>query len=46
MNLLKVTSCGFKLDRGNIGSNKVHQTKLEYKISELKSEVNNLYKDI
>lgn len=41
-----ITSCGFKLDRGNIGSNKVHQTKLEYKISELKSEVNNLYKDI
>lgn len=41
-----ITSCGFKLDRGNIGSNKVHQTKLKYKINELKSEVNNLYKDI
>lgn len=41
-----ITSCGFKLDRGNIGSNKAHQTKLEYKINELKSEVNNLYKDI
>lgn len=41
-----ITSCGFKLDRGNIGSNKVHQTKLEYRINELKSEVNNLYKDI
>ena len=41
-----ITSCGFKLDRGNIGSNKVHQTKLEYQINELKSEVNNLYKDI
>lgn len=41
-----ITSCGFKLDRGNIGSNKVHQTKLEYKINELKSEVNNLYKNI
>lgn len=41
-----ITSCGFKLNRGNIGSNKVHQTKLEYKINELKSEVNNLYKDI
>ena len=41
-----ITNCGFKLDRGNIGSNKVHQTKLEYKISELKSEMNNLYKDI
>lgn len=41
-----ITSCGFKLDRGNIGSNKVHQTKLEYKINELKSEMNNLYKDI
>ena len=41
-----ITDCGYKLDRGNIGSNKVHQTKLEYKISELKSEINNLYKDI
>lgn len=41
-----ITDCGYKLDRGNIGSNKVHQTKLEYKISELKSEMNNLYKDI
>lgn len=41
-----ITSCGFKLDRGNIGSNKVHQTKLEYRINELKSEVYNLYKDI
>ena len=40
------TDCGYKLDRGNIGSNKVHQTKLEYKIKKLKSEVNNLYKDI
>ena len=41
-----ITDCGFKLDRGNIGSNKVHQTKLEYKINELKSEMNNLYKNI
>lgn len=41
-----ITDYGYKLDRGNIGSNKVHQTKLEYKISELKSEINNLYKDI
>lgn len=41
-----ITDCGYKLDRGNIGSNKVHQTKLEYKINELKSEINNLYKDI
>ncbi len=41
-----ITNCGYKLDRGNIGSNKVHQTKLEYKINELKSEMNNLYKDI
>ena len=40
-----ITSCGSKLDRGNISSNKVHQTKLEYKIRELKSEVNNLYKN-
>ena len=41
-----ITDCGYKLDRGNTGSNKVHQTKLEYKINELKSEMNNLYKDI
>ena len=41
-----ITDCGYKVDRGNIGSNKVHQTKLEYKINELKSEMNNLYKDI
>lgn len=41
-----ITDCGYKLDRGNIGSNKVHQTKLEYKINELKSEMNNLYKNI
>ena len=41
-----ITDCGYKLDRGNIGSNKVYQTKLEYKINELKSEMNNLYKDI
>ena len=41
-----ITDCGYKLDRGNIGANKVHQTKLEYKINELKSEMNNLYKDI
>lgn len=41
-----ITDCGYKLDRGNIGSNKVHQTKLEYKISELKSEMNTIYKDI
>jgi len=41
-----ITDCGYKLDRGNIGSNKVHQTKLEYNINELKSEMNNLYKDI
>lgn len=41
-----ITDCGYKLDRGNIGSNKVHQTKLEYKINELKFEMNNLYKDI
>lgn len=41
-----ITSCGFKLDRGNIGYNKIHQTKLEYKINELKLEVNNLYINI
>ena len=41
-----ITDCGYKLDRDNIGSNKIHQTKIEYKINELKSDVNNLYKDI
>ena len=41
-----ITDCGYKLDRGNIASNKVHQTKFEYKINELKAEMNNLYKDI
>lgn len=41
-----ITDCGYKLDRGIIGYNKVHQTKLEYKINELKSEMNDLYKDI
>lgn len=41
-----ITDCGYKLDRGNIGSNKVHQTKLEYKTNELKSKMNDLYKDI
>ena len=41
-----ITYCGYRIDRGNIDSDKVHQTKLEYKISELKSEMNNLYEDI
>ena len=41
-----ITDCGYKLDRDNIGSNKIHQTKIEYKINKLKSDVNNLYKDI
>lgn len=41
-----ITYCGYRIDRGNIDSDKVHQTKLEYKINELKSEMNNLYEDI
>lgn len=33
-----ITEQGFQLDRGNIGSNKVHQTKLQYKVNELRTE--------
>ena len=32
-----ITSKGFNLDRGEIGANKYHQTKLEYHINELKA---------
>lgn len=37
-----ITSKGYRLDRGNIGSNKVHQDKLDYQISESKAELGNL----
>lgn len=37
---------GYKLDRGKVGSNKEHQTKLEYQVGELKNEINSLWKDI
>lgn len=37
---------GFKLDRGNIGSNAKNQTKLEYQISELKAEISDLKEEI
>lgn len=41
-----ITSKGFNLDRGEIGANKYHQTKLEYHINELKSEEKKLSKDL
>jgi hypothetical protein len=37
---------GYKLDRGKVGSNKKHQTKLEHQIEELKNEISNLWKDV
>lgn len=37
---------GFNLDRGEIGANKKHQTKLEYPISELKVEEKELSKNL
>ena len=37
---------GFNLDRGEIGANKKHQTKLEYHISELKTEEKELSKNL
>ena len=33
---------GFRLDRGNVGTHKIHQTKLDYQINESKAELNNL----
>ena len=41
-----ITSKGFNLDRGEIGANKYHQTKLEYHINELKAEEKKLNKDL
>ena len=40
-----ITSKGFNLDRGNIGSSKVHQSKLEYNINEKKAELEELTKE-
>lgn len=40
-----ITDKGFKLDRGNIGSNVEHQTKLEYQIAENKAELEEIIKD-
>lgn len=36
---------GFKLDRGNVGANVEHQTKLEYQIAENKAELEEILKD-
>lgn len=41
-----ITEQGFQLDRGNIGSNKVHQTKLQYKVNELRTESMKLWNQI
>lgn len=40
-----ITDKGFKLDRGNIGANVEHQTKLEYQIAENKSELEEIMKE-
>lgn len=40
-----ITSKGFNLDRGNIGSSKVHQSKLEYDINEKKAELEELTRE-
>lgn len=40
-----ITNRGFKLDRGNIGANKEHQTKLEHQINEYKAELEELSKE-
>src|SRR5574344_1308131 len=37
-----ITERGFKLDRGNIGTNIEHQTKKEYQINELNAEIKEL----
>lgn len=37
-----ITERGFKLDRGKVGSNIEHQTKLEYQINEYKAELEEL----
>lgn len=40
-----ITDRGFKLDRGNIGANVKHQTKLEYQIAESKAELEEVIKE-
>lgn len=40
-----ITDRGFKLDRGNIGANAEHQTKLEYQIAENKAELEEIIKE-
>lgn len=40
-----ITDRGFKLDRGNIGANVEHQTKLEYQIAENKAELEEIMKE-
>lgn len=40
-----ITDKGFKLDRGNIGANVEHQTKLEYQIAENKAELEEIIKE-
>ncbi len=41
-----ITNKGFNLDRGEIGANKHHQTKLEYHINELKEQEKKLANDL
>ncbi len=40
-----ITEKGFNLDRGKVGSNKEHKTKLEYQVEETKAELDNLFKE-
>ena len=40
-----ITERGFNLDRGNIGANVEHQTKLEHDIAEKQAELNELLKE-
>lgn len=40
-----ITKRGFKLDRGNIGANIQHQTKLEHQIAENKAELEEIIKE-
>ena len=40
-----ITEKGFNLDRGKVGSNNQHKTKLEYQVEETKAELNSLIKE-
>ena len=40
-----ITDKGFRLDRGNIGANIEHQTKLEYQIAENKAELEEIIRE-